>query len=68
MKMIKIEVISDNEIITSGLYGHSFMIPRVGEYIECMNNKYLINSITHEFLGEGSVLQTSRIKIYVTEV
>ena len=67
--MIKIEVMKDKyEEIASGLYGHSFIIPRIGEHITYQKCSYLIENIDHEFIGEGSVLQTSKIIIYVKEV
>lgn len=66
--MIKIEVMKDNEVITSGLYGHSFIIPRIGEHITYQKRLYLIENIDHEFIGEGSILQTSKTIIHVKEV
>ena len=41
--MIKIEVMKDKyEEIASGLYGHSFIIPRIGEHITYQKCLYLI--------------------------
>lgn len=70
MRMVTIELVSidTEETIDSGLYGHSFVIPRIHEKILHKGKLYELIDIAHEFIGMGSVLQTSKIKLKVKEL
>ena len=65
--MIKISIVnvSTSEEIASGLYGHSFIIPRIGEVIHYKSCEYELVDVEHEFIGVGSILQSSKIILKV---
>lgn len=68
MTTVEIIDMDNNERIVNGLFGHSFTIPRIGEKISCLDNKYRIVNIEHELICVGSILQTNKVTLEVRKI
>lgn len=68
MTTVEIIDMDNNERIVNGLFGHSFTIPRIGEKISCLDNKYRIVNIEHELICVGSILQTNKVTLEVRKM
>mgnify|MGYP007099470151 FL=1 len=68
MTTVEIIDMDNNEQIVNGLFGHSFTIPRIGEKISCLDNKYRVVNIEHELICVGSILQTNKVTLEVRKI